>query len=417
MVNAHKPAPRDGRPQPNSGSRTAMLGLALLGFLIGFWAWGLISPLAPSYTEKFSLSAVEASILVAVPVIVGSLGRIPVGALTDRYGARTLFPIISALTIVPVLLVGFVGTSYPLLLVFGFLLGLGGTVFAIGVPFVNAWYPPERRGTAVGIFGMGMGGTAVAAFTTVPLADAFGSKAPFVVVSIALAAYAVIGAAFLRDAKPPAPQEGTMLGRFWTTFKQPVTLQLSFLYTVAFGGYVAFGVYMPTFLVNSYKIDLSGAAFRTAVFIILAVICRPIGGWLSDKWTPIGTLVVCYAGVTITAFAASFHPHILPTMVPIGSIVFLVMAVCLGAASGAVFALVAALVPKDRVGAVTGVVGAAGGLGGFVPPLEMGALYSSTGDYRIGLIGLALAALAATVFTQVVFGGSKFAARKAEVAG
>lgn len=392
-----------------------MLGLALVGFLAGFWAWGLISPLAPSYAAKFQLGAFETSILVAVPVLVGSLGRIPVGALTDRYGARTMFPLISALTIVPVLLVGFMGTSYPLLLVFGFLLGLGGTVFAIGVPLVNAWYPPERRGTAIGIFGIGMGGTAVAAFTTNPLAEAFNTKAPFVVVAIVLAVYAVVGAIFLRDAKPPARQEGTMLGRFWTTFRQPVTLQLSFLYTVAFGGYVAFGVYMPTFLVNSYGIDQSGAAMRTAVFIIVAVACRPIGGWLSDKWTPIGTLLVCYSGVAITALGASFHPHILPTLIPIGSVVFLVMAVCLGAASGAVFALVAALVPSDRVGAVTGVVGAAGGLGGFVPPLEMGALYTSTGNYRIGLLGLALAALVAVVFTQAVFGGSKFATRKQSV--
>ena len=255
----------------------------------------------------------------------------------------------------------------------------------------------------------------MAAFTTLKLANAFGPKTPFIVVSVALAAYAGIGAIFLRDAKPPEPQQGSMLGRFWNTFKQPVTLQLSLLYSVAFGGYVAFGVYMPTFLVNAYGLERSDAAFRTAIFIILAVVSRPIGGWLSDRWTPIGTLLVCYSGITVTAFVASFRPHILPTLIPIGTIVFLVMGVCLGASSGAVFALVAALVERQRVGSVTGVVGAAGGLGGFIPPPVMGGLYTSFGNYRIGLIALAAAAFIAVIFTQFVFGGAKFAARKEEV--
>src|SRR5918997_940601 len=125
-------------------SANVQLALATVGFAINFWAWALISPLGKAYGADYQLSDVEVSVLVAVPVIVGSLGRIPVGALTDRLGARTMFPMVSAFTIIPVLFVGLVADSFPLLILGGFFLGLGGTAFAVGVPFVNAWYPPAR---------------------------------------------------------------------------------------------------------------------------------------------------------------------------------------------------------------------------------------------------------------------------------
>ena len=131
-----------------------------------------------AYREQLGLTAFQQALLVAVPVIVGSVGRIPVGALTDRLGARVMFPAVSFLTILPVLFVGLFGDTYPLLLIGGFFLGLGGTAFAVGVPLVNAWYPPARRGLALGIFGVGMGGTAISAFTTVQLADPLRPRVP-----------------------------------------------------------------------------------------------------------------------------------------------------------------------------------------------------------------------------------------------
>jgi len=151
-----------------------MLVLASVGFLVNFWAWALISPLAAAYRGELSLSPFQQSLLVAVPVLVGSLGRIPVGALTDKFGARVMFPVVSFLTILPVLFVGLAGDTYTRLLLGGFFLGIGGTAFAVGIPFVNAWFPPARRGLALGLFGIGMGGTAISAFTTVRLADAHG---------------------------------------------------------------------------------------------------------------------------------------------------------------------------------------------------------------------------------------------------
>ena len=189
-----------------------MLAMATVGFAVNFWAWALISPLGAFFTDELGLSAVEKSLLVAVPVVVGSLGRIPVGALTDRFGARTMFPLVSALTILPVLFIGYVGNdTYAMMLLGGFILGLGGTTFAIGIPLVNSWFPPEKRGTALGIFGAGMGGTAISAFTTVWLKDTFGLSFPFTLVAALLALYAAVSYLLLRDA-PGRTRGGLVLG-------------------------------------------------------------------------------------------------------------------------------------------------------------------------------------------------------------
>jgi len=159
-------------------SPVLMLVVATLGFAVNFWAWALLSPLGPLYRANGrlgELSESDVALLVAVPVIVGALGRIPVGALTDRYGGRIMFPLVSAATIVPVLFIGLVAQdSFTAMLVAGFFLGIGGTAFAVGVPFVNAWFPPERRGLAVGVFGAGMVGTAISALTTVKLYEGGG---------------------------------------------------------------------------------------------------------------------------------------------------------------------------------------------------------------------------------------------------
>jgi len=307
-----------------------------------------------------------------------------------------MFPLVSALTIIPVLFVGLVADNFAMLLLGGFFLGLGGTAFAVGVPFVNAWYPPARRGTALGIFGVGMGGTAVSSFTTVRIADAMDRWAPFVLVAVVLAIYAVTARLLLRDAPGRAAgASGGMWARTWATLKIPATLQLSWLYAIGFGGFVAFSVYLPTFLVNAYGLTAADAAARTAGFVVLAVVMRPVGGTLSDRIGPIPVSIACFAVVTVLAAVVAFQPG----LVPIGTVAFLGLAAALGASSGATFALVAKVAPADKVGAVTGVVGAAGGLGGFVPPLIMGAVYQLEGDYGIGFGLLALTALLTLLFT------------------
>lgn len=306
-----------------------------------------------------------------------------------------MFAIVAALTILPVLYVGHLADSLAEVLAGGFFLGLGGTAFAIGVPFVNAWYPPERRGLALGIFGIGTGGTALSSFTTVQLADAMGRSFPFDLVAAALAVYAVAARVLLWDKPGRAITAGSMLARSAATLRLPTTWLLAFLYAMSFGGFVAFSVYLPTYLTTAYGLGRSDAALRTAGFVVLAVAMRPVGGWLSDRTHPVPVLVATYAAVCAFALVAAFEA----VLVPVSTVAFLGMAAGLGTGSGAVFALVARLVAPERVGAVTGVVGAAGGLGGFFPPLVMGLVKSMTDDYRWGFALLAATAAGAAVLS------------------
>ena len=386
------------RNTSDSGRPARMLAVATVGFAVTFWAWALLSPLGATLREQLGATAFQQSLLVAVPVVVGSLGRIPVGALTDRLGARRMFPVVALLTVLPVLYLGHFADSLAGYLIGGFFLGLGGTTFAIGVPFVNAWYPPARRGLALGIFGAGMGGTAISAFTTVQLTTAIGPSFPFDLVAVVLVVYAAAAYLLLRDRADRPIAGGSMLGRLATTLRMAATWQLSFLYAVAFGGFVAFSVYLPTYLTTAYQLDRADAALRTAGFVVLAVAMRPIGGWLCDRLNPITVLVTAFAVVAIFAVLAAFQ---LP-LIPIATIAFLGMAAALGTGTGAVFALVARMISAERVGAVTGVVGAAGGLGGFFPPLVMGLVYGSLGSYTLGFLLLAATAAAAGVVTATI---------------
>ncbi len=384
---------------PGTGRPTLMLVMATLGFAVNFWAWALLSPLGPRFKDLLALSSSEQALLVAVPVVVGALGRIPVGALTDRFGGRVMFPLVSAATIVPVLFLGLAGQrSLTALLIGGFFLGIGGTAFAVGVPFVTTWFPPERRGLAIGIFGVGMGGTAISALTTVKLVKAGGDAIPFVITAVALAVYALAAWALLRDAPGRSVPTEPLAARLASTARLTVTWQASALYAVAFGGYVAFSVYLPAYLRTAYGLEQADAANRMAGFVLFAVLMRPVGGWLSDRIGPLQVLGVSYVVVIVGALVQSFTP----TLMPIGTIAFLAMAAALGAGSGATFAFVAKVAPATKVGSVSGLVGAAGGLGGFVPPLVMGFIYGRTGSYSLGLILLAVVAAATLVLTMTM---------------
>jgi MFS transporter, NNP family, nitrate/nitrite transporter len=366
--------------------RERNLGLALLAFTVTFWAWNIIGPLGVRYAQELGLSAPQKSLLVATPVLVGSLGRILTGALTDKFGGRLMFTVLTAASAVPVLLVAFAGAigSYPLLLVFGFVLGIAGTTFAIGIPFVNAWYEPARRGFATGLFGAGMGGTALSAFFTPRFVRWFGYVPTHVIIAAALLVVAAIVWFFMRDSPVWRASTDPVAPKLAAAAKLAVTWQMAFLYAVTFGGFVAFSTYLPTYLKDVYDFDLTGAGTRTAGFAIAAVIARPVGGWLSDRVGPPRVLMVALSEL---AAGASF----------------VVMALFLGLGTGAVFTWVAQRAPANRVGSVTGIVGAAGGLGGYFPPLVMGATYDeATHSYTTGLILLCITAVIALLFTIVL---------------
>ena len=383
------------------GAWRALL-LVTLGFGVNFWAWALLSPLGPVYVEQGL--AQDASLIVALPVLVGSLGRILMGGLSDRFGGHLMFPLVSLLTVIPVLFLGLVGQySYSTLLLGGFFLGISGTTFAIGVPFVNSWFPPAKRGMATGLYGVGMGGTAISAFTTVPLVDAAGSAAPFIVTAIALVLYAVVAWLFMHDAPTWKPSGKSMLSQTLLAMRQKVTWQSCYLYALSFGGYVAFSVFLPMMLKNWYGLTTADASFRMAGFVIVAVIMRPLGGTLSDRIGAVRTLLISYVAVALAALMLAFQP----ALMPLGTIDFIVMAAGLGLGSGAVFALVAQAADPSVVGSVTGFVGAAGGLGGFVPPLVMAAIHAGSGSYSLGIVLLLIATLGAVVVTLFVGRGAR----------
>jgi MFS transporter, NNP family, nitrate/nitrite transporter len=408
--------PASSGTQVSSGSRQplVMLALATLGFAVNFWAWALLSPLGPRYKELLGLSGSQQAMVVAVPVIVGALGRIPVGALTDRFGGRVMFPLVSLATVVPVLFIGLAGQkSMVALLIGGFFLGIGGTVFAVGIPFVTAWFPPARRGLALGLFGVGMGGTAISALTTVKLVKAQGASAPFLITAGVLAMYAVLAWLVMREAPGRTVPTQPLGARLAATSRLSITWQACILYAVAFGGYVAFSVYLPAYLRTAYGLEQADAANRMAGFVIVAVVMRPVGGWFSDRVGPIPVLTVVYAVLTAGAIVQSFTPDLRP----LGTIAFLSMAAALGAGSGATFALVGKVAPASKVGSVTGLVGAAGGLGGFIPPLVMGYIYGRTGSYGWGLALLAMVAAGTMIFTMTVVRSAALGRAAAEAGG
>ena len=370
---------------------TVQLTLATVAFVACFYAWALLGPLGPDLQESIGLSDFETSAIVAVPVLLGSIMRIPLGWLTDRRGGRRVFTALMVYTPLPLIGLALFHDSLAAVLLFGLLLGFAGASFAIGVPFVNGWYPPQRQGFALGIYGAGMGGTVLAGLTAPSIADEWGLAAPFWVAAAVVAIVCAVFWLLARDAprpggRGPAPGMFAALsvfrgsGRAWA---------LTLFYFLAFGGFVAMFLYLPKLLTGVHDLTKADAGARAAGFALLAVLARPTGGWLSDRIGAARVLLISFTGVAVCAalLAAAYT-----AMVPL-TICCLTMAVALGLGTGAVFKLVPEWFP-DRVGSVTGVVGAAGGLGGFFPPLVMGIVKSATGGYAVGFVLLAIVALA-----------------------
>lgn len=400
------------RRQPETGAEAqgtsrgpvVALAVATFAFTTNFWAWGLLSPLAPEYRDALGLSAFQTSVMVAVPVLLGSVARIPIGAWTDRLGGREMFTGLSLFVVVPLLFLA-AFESYPALLVGGFFLGVSGASFAIGIPFVNHWFSPERRGFALGVYGVGNVGTAIAGFTSPGLAEATSRSVPFLVVAGVMVLTAGVTWLVGRDA-PGVDRHPTPMGaRLKAALGLRITADLASLYALTFGGFVAFGVYLPTYLQDVYGLETADAGARAAGFIMLATGARPVGGWLADRFGGGRVLVVAFTVVALGAIVQALAPGIV-----VATLTLLSMAAALGIGNGAVFALVGRLTPSDRVGAVTGFVGAAGGLGGFFPPIVMGLVYSTTDSYLIGLLLLAVVAAAALVYTRMRFVGADAAA-------
>lgn len=393
------------RGESSRAARYRALGLATLAFAANFWAWGLIAPLAPRYQAALDLSPVQVSVLVALPVLLGSLLRPPLGALTDRYGGRVMLTACCMATLGPLALLA-VADGYVELLAAGLLLGVSGASFAVGVPFVNAWFPPTQRGFALGVYGLGNIGTGVASFTASGMADALGRTGLFVTMAAVMAAVAVVITTGARDAPGRHRSTLSVAARLRTAARLPAVIDLAGVYAVTFGGFVAFAVYLPTYLTDLHDVAPVDAAVRTGGFVALATVARPAGGWLSDRHGGATVIRAVLAVVGLGALTVAVQPGLAAT-----TVVLFAVATAFGAGNGGVFALVSEQTPAEHLGSVSGLVGAAGGLGGFLPPIVMGMVRQATGDYAVGLMLLSTVAFASLVHVWwrflVVGGGSR----------
>jgi nitrate/nitrite transporter NarK len=382
------------KPETAATSTTAPLALATVSFALSFAAWGLVGGLASTFGGLYSLTASQTALLVAVPVLLGSLARLPMGMLTDRFGGRIVFAALLAFASLAAFVVPRTH-SYGALLGAAFLIGMAGSSFAVGAAFVSRWTPAARQGTALGIYGLGTMGQSLAVFVGPVVAARWGWQTVFYGTSVLLLLWAGIYALVARN-PTRAVRPATIATMLALLRGSPTAWLLGAFYFLTFGGFVAFSIYLPTLLRAQFGLAPADAGLRAAGFVVLATLMRPLGGWLADRIGGAQVLSWVFGGVSLFAVLL-----IWPSMVPF-TIGALACAMLFGLGNGAVFKLVPEHFPKDT-GTVTGLVGALGGLGGFFPPLLLGIFRDRLGAIWPGFVLLSLAALALRAANARVF--------------
>ena len=326
-----------------SGQRgTLNLTLATIAFTICFTSWGLVAPLAKHLQTPNGWSDTQVLLLAAVPVLCGSLLRLPAGWLADRFGGRLIFTVTMVLSIVPALLLGYV-TSYDALLVVGFFMGAAGSAFAVGVPFVVGWYERSRQGFAVGAYALGTIGPAIALLVVPRTLDRYGQA----YLGWGMAVILLLGAGMMwflsSDApNPPKPTRyGDTLGAGWRLWR------LALLYFLTFGAFVAMFTFLQKLLTKWFAITDVDAGARAAGFAAIAVAARPVGGWLADRYGGATVLTAAFAGIAVDgAVLAAVASH--PTMLTV-SIACLTMGVFLESAAARCSSWCRRSSPRTRV--------------------------------------------------------------------
>ncbi len=371
------------------------LFLSTTAFAVSFAVWGLIAALAPTFTQIYNLSATEKSLMIAVPVLLGSIGRLFSGLLADKYGGRNVFAALLIFSAVPAIAIGF-STSFTQLIIFGLFLGIAGTTCPVGVGFTSRWFAAEKQGTALGVYGMGNIGQSVAVFFAPVLALQLGDwRTVFFIFAAVTFIWGIVFFTFAEnDATTARPKS---LGESLAVLKRSkIAWILSLFYFLTFGGFVALALYMPTFLREIFALTPTDAGARTAGFVVLATFMRPVGGILADKLGGAKVLIFVFAAIAVLSPLLGFTTIGLFTVGALGC------AAALGLGNGAVFKLVPQYFPKET-GTVTGLVGAFGGLGGFFPPIELGLVKDATGSYTIGFMLLSLFALGCLAVNYFAF--------------
>lgn len=368
--------------------RKIQLPLQTGNLVASFMCWVLISSLMANIKTDIPLTSSQSAWATAIPVILGSVLRIPAGFLTNRYGARVLFMISFLALLLPIAYLGY-AHSFMDLMISGFFLGIGGATFSIGVTSLPKYYPREKHGTVNGIYGIGNMGTALTTFGAPLLANLIGWRSAVYWYLALVTGLALLN--FVWGDRREAKVKVSIMGEFRQVYNNRKLWFLSIFYFITFGSFVAFTIYLPNFFVSQLDLSKVDAGIRTAGFIALATLLRPVGGILSDRTNPYIVLMFVFAGLTFSGILLSFSLSMV--LFTIGC---LTVAICAGIGNGAVFKLVPLLFSK-HAGIVNGIVSAAGGLGGFFPPIILTTLYGLTGHYSIGFMALSEAALASLV--------------------
>jgi Nitrate/nitrite transporter len=361
---------------------------ALVHFDVSFMVWVLLGALGAYVAEDLGLNGAQKGLMVALPPLGGAAFRLLLGPLADRVGIKRLGLITMSLTFVPLLWASVAGGTYVQILGIGFLLGIAGASFAVALPLASRWYPPEYQGLALGIAGAGNSGTVIAVLAAPRLAERYGWHAVFGLAAIPVAAAWLAFALLAKEPPRPANAPHTSGGVFGL-LKDSDPRWLCAFYLVTFGGFVGLSGYLPIFYVDHFGVSKVVGAELTALGAISASLVRPFGGAVADRVGGTRVVLAVLLGAAGLATVLALDP-VLPVTV---GLLVAVMAL-LGLGNGAVFQLVGSRV-ASRVGAMTGLVGAAGGLGGFLLPFGFGVLTTVTGGFGVGFLVFAVIAFAA----------------------
>ena len=352
------------------------LASAFLYFDVSFMVWVILGPLGPFLGESLKLSAAEKGFLTAIPLLGGSFFRILLGLLTERIGGKRTGLIGMGLTLLPLLAAWQWASSFSQFLGVGLLLGIAGASFAAALPLASGWYPPEYQGLAMGIAGAGNSGTLLATLFAPRLAQALGWHSVFGIAMIPVCLVWLFFALMAKDA--PVKRPVYRLRDYAGAFAEPDTAWFCFIYSITFGGFSGLSSYLSIFYHDQYGMTKVQAGDLTTLVVVFGSFLRPVGGLLSDRIGGVRMLQVLLGGVALCMAGVGTLPPVA------GAVGLLILAMAmLGMGNGAVFQLVPQRFPT-QVGMLTGIIGAAGGLGGFLLPSLLGTMKQTTGSYTAG---------------------------------
>jgi NNP family nitrate/nitrite transporter-like MFS transporter len=368
---------------------------AFLYFDISFMVWVILGPLAVYISQDLTLTAAQKGLMVAIPLLGGALLRIPMGILTDWIGPKKAGILGMVMTLAPLIWGWQFAQSFTHVLMMGLLLGVAGASFAVALPLASRWYPAEHQGIAMGIAGAGNSGTVLAALLAPRLAESMGWHSVMglatLPVLITLAAFVLMAKDSLEQPQPKPLQEHLKI------LKGPDVWWFNCFYGITFGGFVGLASFLVIFFADQYGLARVAAGNFTAACVFAGSFFRPVGGYLADRFGGVKVLSILYGLVSLCLLGVSTLPSLAITTL----LLFLGM-LCLGMGNGSIFQLVPQRY-RSEIGAVTGIVGAAGGLGGFILPTMWGLLKDLTGSYGAGFFAFGLASLTALALLQAVY--------------